>query len=165
MDIVVTSCWRLRRGRLGGALVALCCAATTRAARSCWPIPCRVQESLREQERALAYWSATGSSAARRRPATSSPTCASGWRGSTRRRRRSAIFDPGGSLQQILTNKQARGAFGEVQLNDLVTNALPPSAYELQYTLTTGARVDCLVEAAQPAGLDRDRRQVPAREL
>src|SRR6187402_416638 len=38
------------------------------------------------------------------------------------------------SLQQILTNKQARGAFGEVQLNDLVSNMLPPSAYELQCT-------------------------------
>ena len=31
-------------------------------------------------------------------------------------------------LQDILSNKQARGAFGEVQLNDLVQNALPPSA-------------------------------------
>jgi len=56
------------------------------------------------------------------------------------------------SLQQILTNKQARGAFGEVQLNDLVTNALPPSAYELQYTLTTGARVDCLLKLPKPPG-------------
>lgn len=33
------------------------------------------------------------------------------------------------SLQDILSNKQARGAFGEIQLNDLVTAALPASAY------------------------------------
>src|SRR6478735_489134 len=56
------------------------------------------------------------------------------------------------SLQQILTNKQARGAFGEVQLNDLVANALPPSAFELQCTLTTGARVDCLLKLPNPPG-------------
>jgi DNA recombination protein RmuC len=56
------------------------------------------------------------------------------------------------SLQQILTNKQARGAFGEVQLNDLVSSALPPSAYELQSTLSTGARVDCLLKLPNPPG-------------
>jgi DNA recombination protein RmuC len=56
------------------------------------------------------------------------------------------------SLQHILTNKQARGAFGEVQLNDLVSNALPPSAYELQCTLSTGARVDCLLKLPNPPG-------------
>jgi DNA recombination protein RmuC len=56
------------------------------------------------------------------------------------------------SLQQILTNKQARGAFGEVQLNDLVSNALPPSAYTLQFTLSTGARADCLLKLPNPPG-------------
>jgi len=56
------------------------------------------------------------------------------------------------SLQQILTNKQARGAFGEVQLNDLVSNMLPPSAYELQCTLSTGVRVDCLLKLPPPSG-------------
>jgi DNA recombination protein RmuC len=56
------------------------------------------------------------------------------------------------SLQQILTNKQARGAFGEVQLNDLVSSALPPSAYELQATLSTGVRADCLLKLPKPPG-------------
>jgi len=56
------------------------------------------------------------------------------------------------SLQQILTNKQARGAFGEVQLNDLVANALPPSAYALQSTLSNGSRVDCLLKLPNPPG-------------
>ena len=55
-------------------------------------------------------------------------------------------------LQEILSNKQARGAFGEVQLNDLVANALPPSAYEFQSTLSTGARVDCLLKLPNPPG-------------
>lgn len=56
------------------------------------------------------------------------------------------------SLQQVLTNKQARGAFGEVQLNDLVSSALPPSAYELQSALTNGTRVDCLLRLPNPPG-------------
>ena len=56
------------------------------------------------------------------------------------------------SLQQILSNKQARGAFGEVQLNDLVQNALPPQSYEFQSTLSTGVRVDCLLKLPNPPG-------------
>ena len=56
------------------------------------------------------------------------------------------------SLQEVLSNKQARGAFGEVQLNDLVQNALPPQAYEFQSTLSTGARVDRLLHLPNPPG-------------
>jgi DNA recombination protein RmuC len=56
------------------------------------------------------------------------------------------------SLQEVLSNKQARGAFGEVQLNDLVQSALPPQAYDFQYTLTSGARVDCLLRLPNPPG-------------
>jgi DNA recombination protein RmuC len=56
------------------------------------------------------------------------------------------------SLQEVLSNKQARGAFGEVQLNDLVQSALPPSAYEFQSTLSSGARVDCLLHLPNPPG-------------
>ena len=36
------------------------------------------------------------------------------------------------SLQEVLTNKQARGAFGEIQLNDLVTSIQPTSANEFK---------------------------------
>lgn len=55
-------------------------------------------------------------------------------------------------LQDILSNKQARGAFGEVQLNDLVTGILPPRTYEFQYTLGTGKRADCLIRLPNPPG-------------
>ena len=55
-------------------------------------------------------------------------------------------------LQDVLGNKQARGAFGEVQLNDLVRNVLPPSAYEFQSTLANGRRVDCLIKLPNPPG-------------
>ncbi|MEH6544816.1 MAG: DNA recombination protein RmuC [Sneathiella sp.] len=55
-------------------------------------------------------------------------------------------------LQDILANKQARGAFGELQLNDLVKSALPPSAYDFQVTLSNGRRADCLIKLPNPPG-------------
>lgn len=55
-------------------------------------------------------------------------------------------------FKDILSNKQARGAFGEIQLNDLVENALPPSAYEFQATLSNGKRADCLIKLPYPPG-------------
>ncbi len=56
------------------------------------------------------------------------------------------------SLQDILSNKQSRGAFGEIQLQDLVTAALPPSAYEFQATLSNNKRADCLLKLPNPPG-------------
>lgn len=56
------------------------------------------------------------------------------------------------SLQDVLSNKQARGAFGEVQLMDLVGSALAPAQYEMQATLSNGKRVDCLVKLPNPPG-------------
>lgn len=55
-------------------------------------------------------------------------------------------------LQEILANKQARGAFGEIQLQDLVRSVLPPSAFEFQATLNGGRRVDCLLRLPNPPG-------------
>jgi DNA recombination protein RmuC len=56
------------------------------------------------------------------------------------------------SLQDILSNKQARGAFGEIQLNDIVKSMLPPSAYAFQAPLGDGRRVDCLLTLPNPPG-------------
>ena len=56
------------------------------------------------------------------------------------------------SLQDILSNKQTRGAFGEIQLNDIVAKALPPDAYTLQHTLSNGKRADLLVHLPNPPG-------------
>jgi DNA recombination protein RmuC len=55
-------------------------------------------------------------------------------------------------LQDILANKQARGAFGEIQMQDLVQGALPPSAYCFQATMDGGQRVDCLLLLPNPPG-------------
>jgi DNA recombination protein RmuC len=56
------------------------------------------------------------------------------------------------NLQDILSNKQARGAFGEIQLNDIVVKALPSDAYTMQATLSNGRRADCLVHLPNPPG-------------
>jgi DNA recombination protein RmuC len=56
------------------------------------------------------------------------------------------------SLQEILGDKRSRGAFGEVQLEALVRNSLPPDAYAFQYTLRSGARADCVLILPEPTG-------------
>ncbi|UWQ14082.1 DNA recombination protein RmuC [Aliiroseovarius sp. M344] len=56
------------------------------------------------------------------------------------------------SLQDILSNKQTRGAFGEIQLTDIVSKALPKDSYDLQQTLSNGKRADCLIHLPNPPG-------------
>lgn len=55
-------------------------------------------------------------------------------------------------LQDILSNKQTRGAFGEIQLNDIVGKALPADAFSMQATLSNGKRADCLIHLPNPPG-------------
>jgi len=56
------------------------------------------------------------------------------------------------SLQDILSNKQTRGAFGEIQLHDIVQKALPSDSYTMQATLLNGRRADCLIHLPKPPG-------------
>lgn len=56
------------------------------------------------------------------------------------------------SLQEILGDKRSRGAFGEVQLEALVRNSLPPDAYAFQHTLKSGGRADCVLILPEPTG-------------
>lgn len=56
------------------------------------------------------------------------------------------------SLQELLGDKRARGAFGEVQLENLVRNMLPPEAFAFQQVLPNGTRVDCLLTLPPPTG-------------
>ncbi len=48
-------------------------------------------------------------------------------------------------LQQILSNKQTRGAFGQSRMEAIVADGLPHGAYEFQATLSNNNRPDCLV--------------------
>ena len=57
------------------------------------------------------------------------------------------------SLQELLGDKRSRGAFGEVQLEGLVRNILPPSAYEFQFSLSNSSRADCVLKLPAPTGM------------
>lgn len=56
------------------------------------------------------------------------------------------------SLQEVLSDKRSRGAFGEVQLASLVRNVLPVANFSLQHTLSNGTRVDCILYLPDPTG-------------
>jgi DNA recombination protein RmuC len=56
------------------------------------------------------------------------------------------------SLQEVLNDKRSRGAFGEAQMMLQVRNALPENAFEEQYLLSNGTRVDCMLFLPEPTG-------------
>ncbi len=56
------------------------------------------------------------------------------------------------SLQELLGDKRSRGAFGEVQLENLIRNILPQQAYVMQHVLSTGVRADCVIFLPEPLG-------------
>jgi DNA recombination protein RmuC len=49
------------------------------------------------------------------------------------------------SLQQVLSNKQSRGAFGQAQMEEIVRDGLPSSLYDFQFTLSNRNRPDCII--------------------
>ena len=55
------------------------------------------------------------------------------------------------SLQEILANKQARGAFGQMRMETIVKDGLPKGAYTFQATLSNGKRPDCLLHMPNSA--------------
>ncbi len=57
------------------------------------------------------------------------------------------------SLQELLGDKRSRGAFGEVQLEGLVRNIMPPQSYAMQYTLPNNSRADCVLMLPEPTGM------------
>lgn len=52
----------------------------------------------------------------------------------------------------LMGNKQARGTFGERQLEDLVRDIMPPETYAFQCVLETGVRPDCVIRLPYPPG-------------
>jgi DNA recombination protein RmuC len=49
------------------------------------------------------------------------------------------------SLQQVLSNKQSRGAFGQAQMEEIVRDGLPSTLYDFQFTLSNRNRPDCII--------------------
>ena len=56
------------------------------------------------------------------------------------------------SLQDVLVDKKARGAFGEVQLSTLINNMIPATHFAMQYTLSNQKRADCILFLPEPTG-------------
>jgi len=56
------------------------------------------------------------------------------------------------SLQELLGDKRSRGAYGELQLEGLVKNILPPDSYSFQHTFKDGSRADCVLFLPEPTG-------------
>lgn len=56
------------------------------------------------------------------------------------------------SLQDVLTDKRSRGAFGEVQLSALIHNMLPEKSFSFQHTFSNGKRADCILFLPAPSG-------------
>lgn len=52
----------------------------------------------------------------------------------------------------LMGNKQARGTFGERQLEDIVADIMPPESYDFQKVLSTGVRPDCIIRLPYPPG-------------
>lgn len=56
------------------------------------------------------------------------------------------------SLQEILNDKRSRGAFGEIQLQSLISNIMPKSHYALQHKFSNDKIVDCTLLLPEPTG-------------
>ena len=56
------------------------------------------------------------------------------------------------SLQEVLADRTSRGTFGEVQLEALVSNLLPAASFQMQFVLSNGKRVDCMLFLPEPTG-------------
>jgi DNA recombination protein RmuC len=57
-------------------------------------------------------------------------------------------------LEQALRPPKARGGFGELLLENLLRDRLPPSAYSVQHTFAGGERVDAVVRVGQLIPVD-----------
>src|SRR3954453_8914837 len=57
------------------------------------------------------------------------------------------------SLQEILSDKQTRGAFGQERMEAIVADQLAPSQFEFQATLSNGCRPDCVIRVPNVKGV------------
>ncbi|MBU87077.1 MAG: DNA recombination protein RmuC [Flavobacteriaceae bacterium] len=53
------------------------------------------------------------------------------------------------SLEKILSNQKQRGILGEIQLENLLSNVLPPDLFQMQYSFLNGESVDAIVKVGE----------------
>lgn len=56
------------------------------------------------------------------------------------------------NLENIFISPKKRGTFGELQLEGLIKDVMPPNAYSFQHAFSNGTRVDCLLHLPSPIG-------------
>lgn len=124
----------------------------------------RLEERLREHERALAdqmerklglSTARIGESLDKSRAATHATLTGLAERIGRIDAAQTRLVDLSGQiagLERALGDKQARGAFGEARLSDLLRDALPPDAFQEQATLANGRRADALLLLPAPPG-------------
>ena len=56
-------------------------------------------------------------------------------------------------MQEILSDKQSRGAFGQERMEAIVADQLPPDQYDFQFTLSNGNRPDCVIRIPNVQGV------------
>lgn len=57
------------------------------------------------------------------------------------------------TLQEILSDKQSRGAFGQERMEAIVADQMAPGQYDFQFTLTNGKRPDCVIRLPNVPGV------------
>ena len=53
------------------------------------------------------------------------------------------------TLEKILSNQKQRGILGEIQLENLLSNVLPPELFSMQYNFNSGEMVDAIVKVGE----------------
>ncbi len=56
------------------------------------------------------------------------------------------------ALQTIFISPKRRGAFGELQLEGIISDVMHPGSFQFQATLSNGKRPDCLLKLPPPIG-------------
>jgi DNA recombination protein RmuC len=57
------------------------------------------------------------------------------------------------SLQEILSDKQTRGAFGQERMEAIIADQMAPDQYDFQFTLSNGKRPDCVIRIPNVQGV------------
>tara|TARA_B100000427_G_C15452556_1_gene570237 strand:- start:143 stop:1252 length:1110 start_codon:yes stop_codon:yes gene_type:complete len=53
------------------------------------------------------------------------------------------------TLEKILSNQKQRGVLGEIQLENLLSNVLPPELFKMQYSFSNSETVDAIVRVGE----------------
>ena len=53
------------------------------------------------------------------------------------------------TLEKILGNQKQRGILGEIQLENLLANVLPPELFQMQYSFNNGETVDAVIKVGE----------------